>query len=177
MIHEVRLYGELHRFVPVLAAARGFRVGEVPVAHRARIHGHSKYGLWRLPKGLLDLLTVTFITRFSHRPQHWIGMAGLTSFLFGLAGMGYLAILWVVSRMPGYVPVHLHQTAALYYALVALLIGSQLIATGLVAELLTAIFVRNADTYSIFEQTPPTDSHARHLVEHSAEPSTEQGTT
>ena len=166
VIHEVRLYGELHRFVPVLAAARGFHVGEVPVTHRARQYGKSKYGLWRLPKGLLDLLTVTFITRFGHRPQHWLGMAGLLSFLIGLAGMGYLAILWLTSRLPGSDdPIHLHQTAALYYSLVALLIGSQLIATGLVAELLTAIFVRNADTYSIAEQTSPAVSHREHPAE------------
>jgi glycosyltransferase involved in cell wall biosynthesis len=177
VIHEVRLYGELHRFLPVLAAARGFRVGEVPVAHRARAHGYSKYGLWRLPKGLLDLMTVTFLTRFGHRPQHWLGMAGLISFLFGVAGMGYLALIWLTSRLPGSEPVHLHQTAALYYSLVALLIGSQLLAIGLVAELLTAIFIRNADTYSIAEQTPPIDSPCKHAAENSAVSSTEQGTT
>jgi len=62
VVHEVRMYGELHRFVPVLAAARGFRVGEVVVQHRRREHGQSKYGLARIPKGLLDLLTVRFIT-------------------------------------------------------------------------------------------------------------------
>ncbi len=153
VIHEVRLYGELHRFVPVLAAARGFRVGEVPVVHRARLYGESKYGLWRIPKGLLDLLTVTFITRFAHRPQHWLGMAGLTSFLIGFLGMSYLAFVWVTSRVFGDQPVELHKTAALYYSLVALLVGSQLIAIGFVAEMLTALFARDADTYSISEQT------------------------
>lgn len=158
VIHEVRLYGELHRFVPVLAAARGFRVGEVPVAHRSRLYGESKYGLWRIPKGLLDLLTVTFITRFGNRPQHWLGMAGLISFLFGILGMSYLAFVWVTSRTFGDQPVHLHQTAALYYSLVALLIGSQLIAIGFVAEMLTAMFVRNTETYSIAEHTTPKTS-------------------
>ena len=63
VMHEIRLYGELHRFVPVLAAAKGFRVGEVVVAHRPRKFGKSKYGVSRLTKGLLDLLTVKFHRR------------------------------------------------------------------------------------------------------------------
>ncbi|HMP06847.1 MAG TPA: glycosyltransferase family 2 protein, partial [Lacipirellulaceae bacterium] len=63
VLHEIRLYGELHRFIPVLAAARGFSVGETPVDHRPRRFGRSKYGVSRIPKGLLDLLTVQFITR------------------------------------------------------------------------------------------------------------------
>ena len=152
VMEEVRLYGELHRFVPVLAAARGFRVGELPVVHRPRQYGVSKYGWARIPKGLLDLLTVTFITRFGHRPQHWLGMAGLASFLIGLAGMAYLASIWSWSRLGGHEPVHLHQTAALYYSLVALLVGSQLIAIGFVAEMITALFVRSIDTYSIAQK-------------------------
>jgi dolichol-phosphate mannosyltransferase len=152
VMDEVRLYGELHRFVPVLAAARGFQVGELPVVHRARRYGVSKYGWARIPKGLLDLLTVTFITRFGYRPQHWLGMAGLASFLIGLGGMAYLAWIWSWSRFSGGEPVHLHQTAALYYALVALLIGSQLIAMGFVAEMITALFIRSSDTYSIAQK-------------------------
>ena len=76
---EVKLYGEMHRFVPVLAHAKGFRVGEIPVNHRAREHGVSKYGWSRLPKGFLDLLTVSFLTGFNQRPQHVIGALGLFS--------------------------------------------------------------------------------------------------
>ena len=147
------LYGELHRFVPVLAAARGFRVGEVPVAHRPRELGVSKYGWARIPKGLLDLVTVTFITRFGQRPQHWLGMAGLLSFLVGFLGMVYLAVVWIVSRLGEGEPVHLHETAALYYSLVAVLIGAQLIAVGLVAELVAALIIRSEDTYSISDRT------------------------
>ncbi|MEQ8837466.1 MAG: glycosyltransferase family 2 protein, partial [Lacipirellulaceae bacterium] len=84
LIHEIRLYGELHRFVPVLAAARGFKVGETPVEHRPRTHGVSKYGIERIPKGLLDLLTVQFITRFGQRPQHWLGSVALLSLTLGM---------------------------------------------------------------------------------------------
>gem|GEM_PF-5649067 len=79
-------------------------------------------------------------------------MAGLSAFLLGLAGMVYLAWIWTWSRLYGQQPVHLHQTAALYYSLVALLIGSQLIAMGFVAEMITALFVRSSDTYSIAQK-------------------------
>lgn len=153
VINEVRLYGELHRFVPVLAAARGFRVGEVVVQHRPRTAGKSKYGWSRIPKGLLDLLTVRFITHFNQRPQHWLGMGALTSLMLGILGMGYLAISWTVSRLPGHTPIHLHETAALYYSLVLLLIGAQLLALGFVAELISALLSRDSDAYSIMSLT------------------------
>ena len=80
---EIRLYGELHRFVPVLAAARGWRVGEIAVHHRPRKFGQSKYGVRRFVKGFLDLLTVYFLTGYSQRPQHLLGTVGLVSFLAG----------------------------------------------------------------------------------------------
>ena len=73
MFREVRLYGELHRFVPVLAAARGFTVGELVINHRPRKFGRSKYGWQRFVKGFLDLVTVKFLTGFGHRPQHLLG--------------------------------------------------------------------------------------------------------
>jgi dolichol-phosphate mannosyltransferase len=144
--------------VPVLAAARGFRVGETPVEHRPRTFGQSKYGWSRIPKGLLDLLTVQFITRFGQRPQHWLGSAGLVSLLAGLAGMAYLAIIWCTSRLPGRPPemaVHLHETAALYYSLVAVLLGAQLVATGFVAEMIAALVSRDRDEFSIAAYTSP----------------------
>lgn len=161
VINEVRLYGELHRFVPVLAAARGFRVGEIAVKHRPRLAGQSKYGWARIPKGLLDLLTVRFITRFNQRPQHWLGMGALGSLTLGILGMGYLAIAWCISRLPGHVPIHLHETAAMYYSLVLLLIGAQLLALGFVAELISALLSRDTDSYSIAAHTEPQKQHVR----------------
>ena len=83
IFREVRLYGELHRFIPVLAAARGFRVGEIEINHRPRRFGSSKYGVRRFVKGFLDLLTVKFLTGFGQRPQHLLGTLGLGSFLLG----------------------------------------------------------------------------------------------
>ena len=77
VLREVGIYGELHRFIPVLAHARGFRVGEVEVRHRRRRHGASKYGLARFIKGFLDLVTVRFLTRFREPPLHMLGGVGL----------------------------------------------------------------------------------------------------
>ena len=91
IFREVRLYGELHRFIPVLAAARGFRVGEIEINHRPRRFGQSKYGVRRFVKGFLDLLTVKFLTGFGQRPQHLLGSVGLVSFLLGGLGLVYLA--------------------------------------------------------------------------------------
>ena len=79
VVREVEIYGELHRFVPVLAHARGFRVAEIEVHHRPRRHGSSKYGVSRFLKGFLDLLTVRFLTRFRQRPLHILGELALHS--------------------------------------------------------------------------------------------------
>ncbi len=95
VLDEVGIYGELHRFIPVLAHARGFRVGEVVVRHRARRHGKSKYGVMRMLKGFLDLLTVRFLTRFSQRPLHVLGGIGLALLTIGGLAMLYLAIVWL----------------------------------------------------------------------------------
>src|SRR5205807_6905051 len=87
VLAEVRLYGERHRFVPVLAAARGFRVGEIAINHRPRKFGRSKYGVRRFAKGFLDLLTVSFLTGYGQRPQHVLGGAGLVCFFAGMVGL------------------------------------------------------------------------------------------
>src|SRR5947208_3509700 len=86
IFREIRLYGELHRFIPVLAAARGFRVGEIEINHRPRKFGRSKYGVRRFVKGFLDLMTVKFLTGFGQRPQHLRGGIGLLSFFAGPPG-------------------------------------------------------------------------------------------
>ncbi len=153
VLREVRLYGELHRFVPVLADARGFKVGEVAVNHRPRKFGHSKYGVTRLAKGLLDILTVEFITGFGDRPQHLLGAIGLLAFSLGGLGLGYLAIAWCVTRAMSDAPIHLHETAMLYYALGLFVIGAQFLSVGLLGEMLTAYKMRDTDTYSIAQRT------------------------
>jgi dolichol-phosphate mannosyltransferase len=157
---EVRLYGELHRFVPVLAAARGFRVGEIAVNHRPRKFGRSKYGFSRFIKGFLDLLTVRFLTGFSQRPQHLLGTVGLGSFLLGALGLMYLAGWWIVSRtLPGWDPVHLHEKPSVIYSMGLLLLGGQLMSIGFLAELFIAYHAEDIHGYSVADRTagwPPT---------------------
>jgi dolichol-phosphate mannosyltransferase len=154
VLREVRLYGELHRFVPVLAAARGFSVGELSISHRPRRFGRSKYGVRRFMKGFLDLLTVKFLTGFGQRPQHLLGTVGLISFVLGFVGLFSLAVNWVLGHtVPGWEITPLHQRPALVYSLGALLLGAQLMSMGFLAELITAYQVRDADTYSIAERT------------------------
>ncbi len=152
---EVKLYGELHRFVPVLASARGWKVAEIEVEHHARQFGQSKYGVSRIVKGFLDLLTIYFLTSFSGRPLHLIGSFGLISFAGGGVGMLYLSARWVLSRIdPDEVDdLHLHETAIFYYCILAVLLGAQLLVAGLLAELIVS---RTADVhlpYSVAERT------------------------
>ncbi len=153
VVDDMDLYGERHRFIPVLAAAQGFRVGEVAVVHRPRTAGVSKYGWGRIPKGLLDVLAIPLVTRFRNRPQHWLGSAGLLALLLGGLCMAYLACAWLISRGPGGTPLHLHETAVLYYSMVLVILGAQFLSIGLLAELVVAISARDRKTFSISETT------------------------
>jgi dolichol-phosphate mannosyltransferase len=154
VFREIRLYGELHRFIPVLAAARGYKVGEIAIRHRPRKFGKSKYGMRRFVKGFLDLLTVKFLTGFGQRPQHLLGSLGLVSFLLGSLGLLYLGITWVVRLWYPEAFLPLHERPLLIYALAALLLGAQMMSIGFLAELITAYQSRDEDSYSIAERTP-----------------------
>lgn len=145
VLDEVDIYGELHRFVPVLAHARGFRVGEIEVNHRPRKHGASNYGVSRFLKGLLDLLTVRFLTRFGQRPLHIIGGLGLVLFVIGGLGLGYLAIVWLIGQGP------IGSRPLLAYSAAFLGVGTQLLSVGILAELVTSYNIRAKDTFSIAE--------------------------
>ncbi|QDV27186.1 glycosyltransferase family 2 protein [Aureliella helgolandensis] len=158
VMDEVYLYGEMHRFVPVLAAARGFRVSEIVVQHHAREHGQSKYGFERFIKGFLDLLTVYFLTGYGNRPQHMLGTAGLFSFLGGATGLVLLTLLWIVTRVTPLEEIHLHSKAIFYYCIVALLLGVQLISIGFLAELFTAQNRPTHRPYSLAKDTRDSQS-------------------
>jgi len=150
VLGEVRIYGDLHRFVPVLAAARGWEVGEIVVNHRPRKFGHSKYGVGRIIRGFLDLLTVYFLTGFNQRPQHLLGTLGIASFTVGLIGLIYLAGYWIVDKaMPDWKLEDLHNRPAMLYSMGALLLGAQFISMGFLAELLTSYLGRDVKTYSV----------------------------
>ena len=148
VLDEVQIYGELHRFVPVLAHARGFRVGEIEVNHRARRFGKSKYGVTRIVKGLLDLLTVRFLTGFRQRPLHVLGSVGLVLFGLGVLGLVYLAVWWLLGHQIGHRPL-------LVYSAALLGVGTQILATGVLAELVTAYNIRDRDRFSVAERLEP----------------------
>ena len=156
IFREVRLYGELHRFIPVLAAARGFKVGELAIGHRPRKFGRSKYGVRRFIKGFLDLLTVKFLTGFGQRPQHMLGSIGLVSFLLGNLGLVYLGLTWIIRLWQPDWFRPLHERPLLIYAVAALLLGAQMMSIGFLAELITAYQSRDEDSYSIAERTTTT---------------------
>ena len=150
---DVKLYGERHRFIPVLAATRGWKVAEQVVNHRPRLHGVSKYNWRRLPKGFLDLITISFLTGFNQRPQHLLGGIGLGAFGIGALGMIWMAIYWVLRMMfyPEWEP--LHRRPIVLYSLGAMLLGAQLLCMGFLAELIISHNIQNSDkkTYSIKE--------------------------
>ncbi|MFO0978123.1 MAG: glycosyltransferase family 2 protein [Planctomycetaceae bacterium] len=150
---EVRIYGELHRFIPVLAHARGFRVTEVAVNHRPRQFGHSKYGMRRFLRGLLDLCTVKFLTSFGSRPLHALGGIGLTLFMIGLCGLSYLGMIWLLMRLNLMGMASIGSRPLLTYSIVSILLGGQVLSLGLLAELIVANTTRDVDTFSIREVT------------------------
>lgn len=162
---ELRLYGELHRFVPVLAFARGFNVTELPVHHRPREHGQSKYGVRRFLRGFLDLLTIKFLTAFGQRPQHMLGAFGLLFFGIGGLGLAFLAAVWVLTNVfgAGYGPIGGRPLLA--YSVALVLLGGQAISLGLLAELIVANTGRESDTYSVAERVGGASTEAEVLVE------------
>ncbi len=162
VFREVRLYGELHRFIPVLAHARGFKVGELVISHRPRKFGRSKYGMRRFVKGFLDLLTVKFLTGFGGRPQHLLGTIGLLAFFLGLAGLAYLAVIWILTNGFGYAFAPLHTRPLLTYSAAALILGAQMVSIGFLAELITAYQARDEDAYSIAECTGLIENPGQH---------------
>src|SRR5207302_9611538 len=125
VVHGLRLYGELHRFIPVLAQYRGFRVAELPVNHRARERGRSRYGVERYIRGFLDLLTVSFIGRYQHRPLHLFGGLGLVLGLIGFAILIYLTVVKALGHAIGERPL-------LTLGVLLVVVGLQFFSLGLI---------------------------------------------
>jgi glycosyltransferase involved in cell wall biosynthesis len=150
---EIRLYGELHRFIPVIAHSRGYRVAEIEVQHRPRRFGRSKYGMRRFHKGLLDLMTVAFLTGFGQRPLHLLGGIGIVSFLLGLGGLVYLSVIWLLTRLDVAEYGKIGDRPMLIYAVAGVLLGFQMLAIGFLAELIIAMNIRREHSHSIAEVT------------------------
>ncbi len=143
VVHSLRVYGELHRYLPALAHFQGWRVTEIPVRHHARRHGVSKFGSSRLVKGYLDLMTVVFLNRYTRRPLHFFGTLGS---IFCAAGFGigcYFVWYWLLNHnIGGRVPL-------LLFAVFLMLSGIQLISTGLIGEMLAARSDRGEPAYRL----------------------------
>jgi dolichol-phosphate mannosyltransferase len=131
VVRGMRLYGELHRYVPVLAHYRGYRITELPVNHRPREHGHSHYGVERYLRGFLDLLTVTFMGRYRYRPLHLFGGVGLVLGLAGFAILAYLTVVKIAGEAIGHRPL-------LTLGVLLLVVGVQFLSLGLLSELITS---------------------------------------
>lgn len=131
VLDGLNLYGELHRYIPVLAHYRGYRVTELPVNHRPREHGSSNYGVERYLRGFLDLLTVTFMGRYSHRPLHLFGGLGLGAGALGFAILLYLTVVKLTGQAIG-------QRPLLTLGVLLVVVGIQLLSLGLLSELITS---------------------------------------
>jgi glycosyltransferase involved in cell wall biosynthesis len=143
---SVDLYGELHRYVPVLAGALGYRVGEIPVRHHARRYGKSKYGVARFLRGFLDLLTVVTITRFAYRPGHLFGGIGSLFLLVGGGAVTYLVGLKVLTGAS------IGSRPLLLLGVMAVIIGIQLVLFGMLAELIVSRTQRPVDMRNLVRQ-------------------------
>ncbi|MCL5959217.1 MAG: glycosyltransferase family 2 protein [Chloroflexi bacterium] len=142
VVEDLRLYGELHRFIPVLANWKGFKVAEVPVNHRPRKYGRSKYGAKRLAAGLLDFAQVLFLTSYMRSPLRLFGTIGLTVFAVGLIFFAYLVALWFSGESIG-------QRPLLILSVLMMVAGLQLFITGLIGEMLRHVTYDPKEEYSV----------------------------
>src|ERR671936_2324720 len=131
VVRGLVLYGELHRFIPVLAHEQGYRVGELPVNHRPRGHGRSRYGLERYLRGFLDLLTVSFMGRYRHRPLHLFGGLGLALTTIGIGILIYLSVDKALGHAIG-------QRPLLTLGVLLVVVGLQFFSLGLISEMITS---------------------------------------
>lgn len=132
VVKSVEIYGDMHRYIPLLAKWAGFsNIGEKVVEHRARKYGYSKFGISRILTGFLDSLSITFIGRFGKKPMHFFGSMGVLSFFIGFIILVYLSIAKLIYNEYG-----IADRPLFYFGILVLIIGTQLFVTGFLAELL-----------------------------------------
>ncbi len=142
VVKSIEVFGEMHRYIPVLAKWAGFKkIGEKVVEHRPRKYGTTKFGWERFINGFLDLMTITFLNKFGKRPMHFFGLYGTLFFLFGFLLSAYLGISKLIDK-----EFSLTNRPFFYLALTVMIIGMQLFLTGFVAELIT----RNASERNVY---------------------------
>lgn len=140
VVKSIEIFGEMHRYIPVIAKAAGFpKIGEKVVQHQERKYGTTKFGLNRFVNGFLDLFTITFITRFGKKPMHFFGLLGTLSFIIGFGLTFWMIIDKLFIETSGRL---IADRAEFYISLVAMIIGVQLFLAGFIAELIS----RNSST-------------------------------
>ncbi len=153
-VRELHLYGELHRFIPVLVDSRGFVIGEIGVNHRPRLHGRSKYGAGRMIRGLLDFITITFLSRYNRRPLHFFGTFGFLALTIGLG----IDLALIINKLidPSF---YLTNKPQFFLANFGIVIGFQLFAVGLFGEML--VNMRPGDSHYSVAKRVKIESPAR----------------
>lgn len=133
-IEKIELYGEMHRYIPALLSWEGFKVSEVQVSHRARKYGKSKYGISRLMRGFMDLITVKFLLSYSTKPLHIFGTLGAFSILLGVITGAYLSIMRLIYK------VSIADRPLLLLSVLLVFLGAQFITMGLLGEIIIRIY-------------------------------------
>jgi glycosyltransferase involved in cell wall biosynthesis len=149
VVKSIEVYGEMHRYIPVIAKWAGFKkIGEQVVEHRARKYGTTKFGFSRFLNGFLDLLSIFFVGKFAKRPMHFFGTIGALSFL-----LGTIIALWIIIEKLYHITMHIRYTREVvdqplfYISLVAIIVGFQLFLTGFIAELVS----RNSTERNVYQ--------------------------
>ena len=138
VVKAIEVYGEMHRYIPILAKQAGFtRIGEKVVHHQARKYGVTKFGLNRFINGFLDLLSVTFITRFAKKPMHLFGALGTLLFIIGFCAAAWIGIEKLIAVAHNLRAPLVTNNPYFYIALTCMIIGSQLFLAGFLAELVS----------------------------------------
>lgn len=152
VVKNITVYGEMHRYIPLLAKWNGFpKIGEKVVQHQARKYGYSKFGLERFLNGFLDLITVSFVHRYKKKPMHFFGTLGTVSFLGGFLITCWLIFQKIYGLSQGLKVREIVDQPLFFLALVAIIIGVQLFVTGFIAELMTSSQAKEAE-YKIDEE-------------------------
>ena len=143
VVQDMQLYGELYRYIPVLADQKGYRVTEIQVAHRPRLHGTSKFGFKRFGRGFFDLLTILFLGTYSWRPLHLFGGIGGGVSVAGSLVLIYLTVLWLMGDRP------IGNRPLLTLGVLLVTVGVQFLSIGLLAEMFALINAQNTQIYSV----------------------------
>ncbi|MFT5749764.1 MAG: glycosyltransferase involved in cell wall biosynthesis [Ancylomarina sp.] len=138
VVKSIEVYGEMHRYIPILAKEAGFtRIGEKIVQHQERKYGVTKFGLSRFVNGFLDLISISFMTRFGKKPMHFFGLMGSLMFVIGFMSSAWIGVQKIVSLSQGIKAALVTDSPYFYIALTTMVIGTQMILTGFVAELVS----------------------------------------